>query len=519
MRLFRLFALLFLLQAFAAASTSVSWSDSVFGDLQWGENLSLDGYRLVAADFSREGSYPAVLLRLYRSNDLLMELPLKQGENFTFNDTVVAEVDSILIPDRSEGYDEPRARVMLWIYASPDILLHLVSDKDSYDPGEEIRLSLIAENQGTKDAVGIKVDVSSQPQLFHFDERISKLEAGSSSAIGMGGGQEWIRLKAPLFPGPAEFQLKAKAKYSDDDGKEFESAGYCTIYVSGQVSLHKRTEENMLPGKGYPVILSLRNFGVNTVEVELSDFIANGFSTSSSLRWKLDVGPGKTEIVSYDIVPKRPGAGFVLPAATAAYDLGSRRYESRSKSPSVDVSGPFLAVEKRISSSRVKPGDEVLVSIDIANTGNRTVKAALNETIPSWARLIGGQRGLSRTLAVGEEASFSYQISCGRAGWHVIPETTIVYADARGDEYRVNSSSLSLEVIEEKKEKTPINETVIDSAIETKSIMETRSAGKSVLQKPESSIDSSRHYGISARILILSAFAMALIYFLLGKIA
>jgi hypothetical protein len=518
MWIFRLSALLLFLQMAGAVSSPADWGDSVSGDLHWGENLSQDGYRLVAADFSRESSNPSVLLRLYRGNEPLMELPLKPGENFTFDDTVAAEVDSIFIPDSSEGYDEPRARVMLRIYSHPDILLHLVSDKDSYDPGDEIRLSLVAENQGTEDATGIKVDVSSKPQLFRFDDGISKLKAGSSSAIGMGGEQEWIRLKAPLFPGPAEFQLKAKAKYSDDAGKEFESAGYCTIYVSGQVSLHKRTEENMLPGKRYPVILSLRNFGVNTVKVELSDFIANGFVTNSSLKWKIDVGPGKTEIVSYDVVPERPGAGFVLPAATAVYDLGNRHYESRSESPSVDVSGPFLTVEKRISSSRVKPGEAVFVSIDITNAGNRTLKVALNETIPSWARPTGGQTALSQTLVVGEAASLSYRISCSRTGRHEIPETAIVYADSRGDEYRVNSSSLSLEVVEEKREKTPINKSVIDSSVETKSSMETRSAGKSVPQQPESSMDSSRHSSISTRILILSAFAMALIYFLLGKI-
>jgi hypothetical protein len=345
MLLLRFFALLFLAQILAATAAgsdpSLNIGDSVQGDLHWKENLSLDGYELLAADFSREESSPSVLLKLSRGGEQLMEQPLSQGENFTYNDAVLAEVDSIFMPDRPEGSDEPTARVRLAFYAAPSIVLHLTTDKDSYDPGEEIRLKLVAENEGTEDAEGIKINLSSQPQFFHFRDRISSLPAGSSSQIGEGGDEKWIRLNAPLLPEPARMQFKAAARYSDKNDLVHESSGYCLIDVSGRVTLHKSTTEEMVPGKEYPVILTLRNFGKENVTVYLFDSISQEFLTKSDMSWKIDLPAGKTETVSYNIRPLRPGVGFVLPAAVASYQIGNESYKFRSEGLSIDVFGRF----------------------------------------------------------------------------------------------------------------------------------------------------------------------------------
>ncbi len=409
----RFFLLLFLAQTLAAeavaSETSLTIGDSVQGDLHWKENLSLDGYRLAAADFSREGSSPSVLLKLYRGEEQLMGQPLCQGENFIYDDAVLAEVDSIFMPDRQEGSDEPTARVRLALYASPSIVLHLTSDKDTYDPGEEIRLKLVAENEGTEDAEGIKINLSSQPQCFQFRDRISSLPAGSLSQVGEGGDEKWIRLNAPLLPEPARMQLKATARYLDKNDLMRESSGYCIIDVSGQIALHKSTMDEMVPGKEYPVILTLGNFGKENVTVDLEDSVSQEFSTWSDMSWKIGLPAGKTEMVSYNIETRRPGVGLALPAAAATYQIGNRSYESMSESLSIDVSGPYLEIEKRISPSSARPGDEVRIFIDIKNRGNRTVKASINETVPAWAKLLGGKTQFNKILNSSEEATLSYR--------------------------------------------------------------------------------------------------------------
>ena len=550
MLLIRIFLLLFVLTALAGLAVASEnmgdpapigdyvIGDSVTGDLRWGENLSLDGYRLVAEDFSRESASPSVLLKLYQGSAPLMEQPLCQGENFTFNDTGMVNVDSIFMPDRSEGDEEPSASVRLALYAAPSIQLHLTSDKDSYDPGEEIRLKLIAENDGIVKAEGIQINLSSQPEFFHFHDGFTELEAGNSSEVGEGGEEKWIRLKAPLLPGPSQIRLKAAAIYSDSNWKDRESTGYCLLDVSGQISLHKSVTDEMVPGKEYPVILTLRNFGQGNVYVHLEDSISEGFDAESELSWKLELEPGKTETVSYNIKPKGPGVGFVLPSALATYDIGNESYESRSESLSVDVSGPFLEVEKKISSSAVNPGDDIVVSINVINRGNRTVKASLNEAVADWAKLMGGGTHLSQILNSGEEASLSYSLSCDKPGDYEIPETMVFYSDARGDQYSVNSSSLSLEVLEEKPN---VNKTAAETTAGTTPAKRDNSTGQDISMNQGISVDqvsstdlissdsrngsagsddfgNLNHLNNSASLLISSASVLVLIYFLLGRI-
>lgn len=307
MQLISLLALVLFLQATAASA--VTWGDYVSGDLHWGENISLEGYRLVAADFSTDASRPMVLLKLYKAKDLLIQRPLAPGENFTFDDTVTAEVDNITIPDNSEINDESVASVKLELDAAPQILLHLTSDKDSYEPGEEIRLKLAVENQGTEDAEGIRIKITSNPELLDYSYGISNITAGQTKNLSDGITEKVISWKAPSPPGPQEFTAKAEAVYSDKDGKDHESAGYTVFEVKGLLSLEKNIEATMELEKSYPVFLSLRNMGENPITVDLSDAVPDGFSTTSRLSWKVKVDPGKTEIVNYTIKAVKTGDG------------------------------------------------------------------------------------------------------------------------------------------------------------------------------------------------------------------
>lgn len=446
----------------AAADATPSLGNSVSEDMHWGENISLEGYRLEAADFSTDVLRPLVFLKLYKANELLIQRLMAPGENFTFDDAVMVEVDSILIPDSSVESDEPMATVRLGLYAAPEILLHLTPEKESYEPGEEIRMKLAVENQGTETAKSIKIQISSNPKLVDYSYRFSDLKAGEIETQSDGSTEKTIRFKAPRFAGPQELSVKARAVYSDEVGRERESTVYSVVGIKGPLSFNKRVEETMKLGKSYPVTLSLRNMGDNAIAVDLSDAIADGFSTTSSLSWKVKVDPGKTEIVSYDLVPNKAGDGQVLPAATAIYEAAERSFQSQSNSLSVDVVGPHIAVEKRISPSIAKPGDDVEVQIDIINEGNQTVKVSVNDSMPEWASLVRGQTGISRLLVAGDKISLSYTIAGSEPGDYEIPETVVLYNGADGLNYRMNSSTLNLKVEEEKfeGEKPAVNMTL-----------------------------------------------------------
>lgn len=509
----RLLSILFLIVTFAVSSaSSAPWGDSVTGDLHWGESLKLRDYRLEAADFSRDAApNPMVLLKLYKGEELLTQRPLSQGENFSFNDEILAMVDNITVPDRSENNDMPVAKVRLGLYAIPEIISHVASDKDSYEPGEEISLGLTVENQGIENASGIRIKISSSPELVDKDYGISELKAGEVRVLADTDAETAIRLMAPYSPGLKEFKIRARAEFIDEEGKDHESEGYSTFSVNGQLHLHKQVQEAMRLGTSYPVILTLRNPGANLISADVSDDVPSGFSTSSSLKWKVDVGPGKTESVSYDLRPDGSGGDFILPPATARYALGGETFESRSESPSVNVTGPRLKVEKSISSSNVRPGEEVEVSIDLENEGRQTVMASLNESLPGWARLISGRTSLSRLLKAGEKASLSYSIASDRPGEYEIPATAVSYANSAGDLFSINSSSLNLEVQEERPQ---VNVTTSDV---TASDVNTSNVTSAVQESPAHSANYALP-DMASYIWILFAALLALIYLLLERI-
>lgn len=269
----------------------------------------------------------------------------------------------------------------------------------------------------------------------------------------------------------------------------------------------------MVPGKEYPVILILRNFGKENVTVYLEDSVSQEFSTGSDMSWMIGLPAGKTEIVSYNIRTSRPGVGLALPAAAASYQIGNKSYESRSEGLSIDVSGPYLEVEKRISPSSVHPGDAVRIFMDIKNRGNRTVKASINETVPAWAKLLGGKTQFNKIFNSSEEATHSYLISCKVPGNYKIPETKVLYSDARGDHYSINSSSLNLFVIEEE---SPLNMT----GGEKSSAREDVSTVTNISDAPYNSMDlNDLNYFIESSSLWISFLLVsAIIYLLLGKI-
>jgi hypothetical protein len=97
-----------------------------------------------------------------------------------------------------------------------------------------------------------------------------------------------------------------------------------------------------------------------------------------------------------------------------------------------------------------KPGETMVVSLVLENKGNQTVEAYVEEAIPGWAKLESDSINRSQRLVGGEKCSLSYEISIDKPGEYDLPESTIAYANAKGDLFKSNSSSLTLEVDEER---------------------------------------------------------------------
>ena len=229
-----------------------------------------------------------------------------------------------------------------------------------------------------------------------------------------------------------------------------EAWGGTRFSVAGPIKLHKHVEDRQDFGKSYYVTNTLQNSGNRTVHVALSDSTGSHFKTNSTLNWEFNLSSGDTEVVSYQIQAKSPGENLALPPSEVSYILENKKYKVFSESPIADVVGPFIEVKRSVSTTRVAPGKEVSVSIELMNSGNAKAKVSWQDKVPEGAKLNHGRLSGSFMLLPGEKQKAEYIIQCLRPGEIRLPPTEIVYRDVWGDSFSLRTSPFTIMVEDEK---------------------------------------------------------------------
>lgn len=440
-----------LLAALICSSQAVVWNEGMSGELHWGETMHLDSYSLTLADFSiEEGHSCSVLVQLQKDNQDVDSRALQAGEWYEWNDSVKVSVEQIVVGDIQE---DPFAVLRMQFPADADLSLILTGDRETYDGGDEMRVQLQVENKGTVDAENLKIELTSMPPVVNERKSISTL----------GAGKKWdnkkdtheidnikINIKAPYFPKPTGLVLQARAQYTDPEGKAYESVGIAAFHINGPIQLHKRVEETQDFHESYYVINSLRNTGNRTIDLELSDSTGSGFRAEGPLNWKFSLTPREAKTISYLIDAHQPGLGQVLPSAAVSYRWDENSYTIRSEEPVVDVFGPLIEAERRISPKKLEPSDIATVSIQLTNLGNKQAAITLQDALPCETELVSGSANASLILPPNGTCTKEYQLRCVKEGTFCIPSEEIYYRDVRGNQYHTIVPSLEIEVQEKK---------------------------------------------------------------------
>ncbi|HNY34877.1 MAG TPA: hypothetical protein PKK68_09500 [Methanothrix soehngenii] len=441
-----------LLPALICTAQAVVWNEGMSGELHWGETMFLDNYSLNLADFSiEEGHTCSVLVQLQADNLTIVRRALQAGEWFEWNDSVRVSVQQIVVGDIQ---DDPLAVIGLQLPAAADLSLIVSGDRESYQGGDEMRIQLQIENKGIVDAENLRIELVSMPPFLNERYSISTV----------GAGKIWdkkkdtheidnlkINIKAPYFPKPTNLVLQASARYTDPDGTAYESGGGSIFHISGPVQLHKIVEETQEFQESYYVINSLRNTGNRTLDMELSDSTGSGFRSEESLNWKFNLSPGEAKTISYLIGARQPGLGQVLPSAVVSYRWDDNSYTIRSEMPVVDVFGPSIEAERRISPKKLQPGEIATVSVKLTNLGNKQAAIALQDEVLGETELVSGSVNSSIILAPNETCSKEYRLRCLKEGTVRIPSREISYRDVRGNEYHASMQALEIDVQGKKK--------------------------------------------------------------------
>jgi hypothetical protein len=431
------------------ASPAVVWNEGLIGELHWGETMFLDNYSLELSDFSIEEDHVGkVLVQLQEDNLTTIRRSLQAGEWFDWNDSVKVSVERIVAGDIK---DDPFAVIRLQLPAAADLSLILAGDRETYQGGDEMRVQLQIENNGIIDAENLKIELTSIPPFINNKYSISTV----------GAGEIWdkkketheidnlkIYIKAPYLSEPTDLALQALAQYTDPQGKVYESVGAATFHINGPVQLHKSVEETQEFQESYYLINSLRNTGNRTLALELSDSTGSGFRAEGPMNWKFNLSPGEAKTISYLIDAQRPGLGQILPNAAVSYHWEEHTYTIRSEKPVVDVYGPFIEAERRISPKKLQPGEIATVSVHLTNLGNKQAAVNLQDAVPRETELVSGSLNASLILAPNETYSKEYQLRCFKVGTIRIPSREVSYRDVRGKEYHARMQALEIDVQE-----------------------------------------------------------------------
>ncbi|OPY51757.1 MAG: hypothetical protein A4E49_02159 [Methanosaeta sp. PtaU1.Bin112] len=442
---------IFIILALIYSAQAVAWNEGIRGELRWGETMFLENYSLKLADFSIEDSHSfKVLVELQADNLTIARRALQAGEWFDLNDSIKVTAEQIV---KGDIEDDPFAIIRLQLPAAADISLILKGDRETYQGGDEMRVQLQIENRGIVDAENLRIIVDSTPPFVNERYSISIVEAG----------RVWdkkkethdidnfkINIKAPYFPHPTDLRIEAHALYSDPQGKAYESWGGAAFHIRGPIQLHKRVEETQEFQESYYVINSLRNSGNRTLDLELSDSTGSGFRADCPLSWKFTLTPGEAKTISYLIEAQQPGLGQMLPNAEVGYLWGENRYIVRSEKPVVDIFGPSIEAERKVSPTKLHPGDVAAVSIQLTNTGNKQAAITLQESVPNGTELVSGSVNQSVILPPNGTYSNDYQLRCMEKGTVIIPCQELNYRDARGNEYHTSMKALEIDVQEKK---------------------------------------------------------------------
>lgn len=440
-------AFLILILAVSTAQATV-WGQGVSGELHWKEQLTLEDYTLTLADFSLEEKL-MVLVELQEDERPIARRALHAGEWFVINDSL--RISALKIVEGADK-DEPYAIVRMQLPSAPEISLILSFDNDIYRGGEDIKILLSVENRGAVDAEDLKITVDSSPPIFSRRFNISSLLAGSAWDDKKKTAQTdpiRIDLVAPYMLEAGDLQVRVRAQYTDPDGNSHQSWGGGKAHISGPLRLYKRVEETQELSESYYVINSLSNYGNRTFSVDLSDSTGKEFNSNDTLQWKIVLEPGQTKTVSYCIKPIEPAMGISLPDAVASFRTGKRVYTIRSNRPVVDVTGPLIDAKRSISPKSVKAGEEVMISLELENQGNRKAVLTMAEMVPSGAELISGELNESFMLTPGEKAARKILLRVMDPDGISIPSSMVRYRDVRGNDYSTRTSALRVTVEEE----------------------------------------------------------------------
>lgn len=320
--------------------------------------------------------------------------------------------------------------------------------EEQYSPNKPASFEIYLKNTGTIPARGITITTSaSNGQIEPESYELAMLDSLKIHKIP-------VSLTLPETPVGENIKINVKVDGYDYRGNNYQNSATSQTMVEPYISIDKTIdtrlmEEEERSRRRVLVEMVIYNNASIGHEVTVHDPLPSAFKPLGieSTDWTTFIDAESSEVIQYKAKPIVAGTYVLEPAIASWYSQGET-YSVASDEPAVtiDVEGPSLDVEKKVSLSDIFTGEEVEVTITIMNSGTVDVEASLTEEIPEGFKLVGGENNWEGPLEVGEKMHLSYTMLAQEEDNFDLPPAIVSYIDEDDLEGEFESDTVKLYV-------------------------------------------------------------------------
>ncbi|MBC7086351.1 MAG: DUF11 domain-containing protein [Methanomethylovorans sp.] len=455
----KLISFLFLLiiclttEAFGYSLEDIEWESAQTATLHWGNSITVDSYIITAADFSLDGF---AYITISKDNAVVNSGALRLSDELVYRDSVdgndikvYVSTLNLKVNEWTGKLEDPTVTLQIYRRGLPNLKVKIDVEQDTYDPAKlstplYIKAKVTIENVGSGKASNLMLNIDTDG-LELADGKLTQTTASlekeeSTKPLN-------FSLKIPLLWDSGKFDILAEVTAYDIHGKKykFNATKSIDIKPKTEIILTKIcTNEIYIDETAYVTVIARNTGSFSINSLTINDTLNDNFSPVDDVQLEkiISIGPDQTvEVIKYAIKPLKPGT-YKLPAATADFIADGKSYSSKSKEPAIEVKGPYIVLEKKANISSFLPGDDVLITIEVKNEGNRAANVKINEIVPEGTSYVTGPMSFNSVVKAGSSESFSYTLKLENKADIELPATKATFIDMEGYTGMKNSSPL-----------------------------------------------------------------------------
>ncbi|MDK2937914.1 MAG: hypothetical protein PWQ51_78 [Methanolobus sp.] len=182
-----------------------------------------------------------------------------------------------------------------------------------------------------------------------------------------------------------------------------------------------------------------------TIKAVLPDGLV--FDPDSDGVWNYSFNSYGTKTLQYSVKALKPGT-YEINGTLINAELNERVYSKEMNSSTLVVHGPDIKVSKTLDAYSVNLNENVNMTVDVVNEGDRAAYISLTDQLPVGGKIISGVMGGSLVLHPDSTFSVEYTVQMDKGGEIIIPSAVVKFVDSNEYSGTSYSKKILLEVID-----------------------------------------------------------------------